>query len=120
MKRKIGIALGLMFLALAFSGCVQVQEPTEKPSEQAELELAMIKTECINLCLEKLILEEDLSNGPCIGDPMEDYPNWVCDVAHFPRANVDNLRENQCDAWHSGQAKHFIEVTPECQFIKAV
>jgi hypothetical protein len=51
---------------------------------------------------------------------MPDYPDWVCDVAHEPRQPVDNLRENQCDAWHAGTATHFIEVTPECEFIKAI
>ena len=74
--------------------------------------------ECQQACYKALNEGKDLSQGPCLLDPMSDS-NWVCDIAHKPREAVDNERENQCDSWHNGSAKHFIELTPECEFITA-
>ena len=74
--------------------------------------------ECKQACYKALDEGKDLSNGPCLLDPMSDN-NWVCDVAHKPREAVDNEKENQCNTWLNGTAKHFIELTPECKFITA-
>jgi len=77
----------------------------------------------INSCKEacKIALEKNqsLERGPCLLDPIRDT-DWVCDIAHSPRQAIDNLKENQCNSWHNGTAKHFIELTPECEFIKAL
>jgi len=104
------IFIGLVCVLL-ISGCVQVQE-IPSPEEQA-------KMKCIELCKKS---EIDLSNGPCLSDdnPEWDVNNWVCDVAHSPREAVDNLPENQCRAFREGKARHFVEVNPNCEFIKAV
>ncbi len=76
---------------------------------------------CIQLCLKAKQQGLDLSNGPCLSDFMEwNVEDYVCDVAHWPRQPVDNKRENQCNAWHSGKAHHFVEVDPECNFIRKV
>jgi hypothetical protein len=79
-----------------------------------------VKALCVEACNRALAAGTDLSAGPCLLDPMAEFTDWVCDVAHDPREPVDDLRENQCDAWHAGQARHFIEVTPDCRFIRAV
>jgi hypothetical protein len=42
----------------------------------------------------------------------------VCDVAHEPREAADNLPANQCASYINGSANRFIEVTPECIFIR--
>ena len=42
----------------------------------------------------------------------------VCDVAHSPREAVDDLPENQCADFREGRAHHFVEVTPDCRFIR--
>lgn len=74
---------------------------------------------CVNLCLKAKHQGLDLDNGPCLSDFMDwNINDYVCDVAHWPRQAVDNLRQNQCDAWYSGLAKHFVEVTPNCEFIR--
>jgi len=73
--------------------------------------------ECISLCISAKQSKE-LSNGPCLAEHMSN-PDWVCDVAHWPREAVDNLAENQCSSYGK-TAKHFIEVTPDCKFIRAV
>jgi hypothetical protein len=103
----------LIFLATVavavLSGCIA---PPETEAERATQLY-------IQACLYALDIGQNLSAGPCLLDPIPELPNWVCDVAHSPRQDVDNLRENQCDAWHARTADHFVEVTPECAFIQA-
>lgn len=77
------------------------------------------KDDCISRCLSAKEQNYPLENGPCLGDPMEDNPDWVCDIAHSPRQAVDNDPANQCSAFPEGKASHFIEVDTNCQFIKA-
>jgi len=81
----------------------------------SEAELA--KVECIKACKSALQTGQNLSNGPCLSDKIID--NWVCDVAHDPREAVDNLPENQCSAY-SKTIFHFVEVDPNCNFIRAI
>lgn len=72
--------------------------------------------QCVALCEYALADELDLSDGPCLSE--EVVEDWVCDVAHNPRTDVDDLDTNQCDNFGEGAA-HFVEVTPDCEFIKA-
>jgi hypothetical protein len=58
----------------------------------------------------------DFANGPCLGVVMED---WVADVAHDPRQDVDDEPENQCEAYRSGMASHFVELDPDGNVIRA-
>jgi hypothetical protein len=58
----------------------------------------------------------DFADGPCLGVVLE---NWVADVAHDPRQEVDDLPENQCEAYRSGEADHFVELDPEGELIRA-
>ena len=98
-------------LALLLAGCryeIKVPEAADRA-----------KTECINLCLEaKLgrgtILELDKS--PCLSN--EVIEDWVCDVAHDPRQDIDNMPENQCSAFREGKAHHFVELDENCEVIK--
>lgn len=59
----------------------------------------------------------DLSSGPCIGDPV--IPGWVADVAHDPREAVDDDPANQCASYRSGESKHFVELDPDGNLIRA-
>jgi hypothetical protein len=58
----------------------------------------------------------DMSSGPCLGVIKE---GWVADVAHDPREDVDDQPENQCEAYRSGEADHFVELDPEGEFIRS-
>ena len=58
----------------------------------------------------------DMSNGPCLGVIK---PGWVADVAHDPREDVDDEPENQCAAYRSGEADHFVELDPDGAFIRS-
>lgn len=59
---------------------------------------------------EKINAGEDISNGPCL-DNAETYENWVIDIAHDPREPVDDEPGNQCSAYRSGKAEHFVELS---------
>ena len=77
-----------------------------------------VEQKCINLCLEELNKNTNLDNGPCLSQEIEE--DWVCDVAHSPRQSIDNIQENQCSSYREDLTHHFVEVTPECGFIRKV
>jgi hypothetical protein len=58
----------------------------------------------------------DFSRGPCLGVVLE---GWVADVAHDPRQDVDDEPANQCEAYRSGVAGHFVELDPAGDLIRA-
>ena len=58
----------------------------------------------------------DMSNGPCLGTVA---PDWVADVAHDPREAVDDDPANQCAAYRSGEAHHFVELDPQGNLIRS-
>ena len=109
MKTVLTLTLVLIILS---SGCVQLPKTNS------------IASQCIALCQEALKENKNLSNGHCLSDNNSNWKidNWVCDVAHSPRQDVDNQRENQCDKWwdgyQKGNAPYFTEVTPNCDFIR--
>lgn len=75
--------------------------------------------ECENLCKDALKLDWDLSNGPCLSSATLSWEinDWVCDIAHNPRTDVDDNPANQCPEF-GVSANHFVEFSPECEFIK--
>jgi len=60
-----------------------------------------------------------LDAGPCIAEELEGYPDWVVDIAHDPREEVDDDPANQCQRFNDGEASHFVELTPEGELIRA-
>lgn len=56
----------------------------------------------------------DLSSGPCLGKVADD---WVLDIAHLPREEVDELTENQCEDYRTGVVDHFVEMSPKGEII---
>ena len=74
---------------------------------------------CIEECRNEIIKGRDLLNSPCLLNPIKELPDWVCDVVNVPRQNIDNLKENQCSYYYEGKAKHFVEVSPTCEFVRA-
>jgi hypothetical protein len=57
----------------------------------------------------------DFAPGPCLGIVLD---GWVADVAHEPRQPVDDRPENQCGAYRSGEADHFVELDPDGNVIR--
>ncbi len=111
MNYKI-FALSVLLAVVLVSGCVNTDEA---PATRSDINNATLS--CVSLCREMLNNGENLSRGPCLSNEIID--NWVCDVAHSPRTVEDNNPENQCSAYGK-TAKHFVEVDPECNFIRAI
>ncbi|MEM3572883.1 MAG: hypothetical protein QXJ62_01435 [Nitrososphaeria archaeon] len=67
-------------------------------------------------------IEEAYKNGPCLSDnePNWNIEDWVCDIAHSPRQPIDDLPENQCQAYRNGSAHHFVELDTSCNLIKVI
>jgi len=107
MNKLLVISLALVVF---LSGCITTEKETD---------LEKIKGYCISACEAERKNGIDLSNGPCLLNPMPENPDWVCDVAHDPRQSADDLPENQCSAFRESISHHFVEVTPECNFIRA-
>ncbi len=74
---------------------------------------------CVNLCLYAKSQGVKLESQ-CLSDlfpHLWKYKDWVCDVAHWPRKEIDNLPQNQCKDWWV-KAKNFVEVDPNCKPIR--
>ncbi len=69
---------------------------------------------CVKTCQEAKTKGQDLTSGPCLSNKIIDQ--WVCDVAHKPRLDVDNLDKNTCPEFGKS-ADHFVEVDEECDVI---
>jgi type II secretory pathway pseudopilin PulG len=62
----------------------------------------------------------DLSQRPCIADPLPaPSDDWVADVAHDPRTDLDDDPANQCASYRDGEAKHFVELDPDGNPLRA-
>ena len=126
--------VSLFIILILFSGCFETgvqtsaETVTNIASQSAELndlqsaEMKRMQEEtakqtCIKLCTDSFAMGIDLSNGPCIGNPIEQMPDYVCDIAHNPRTDIDNLPENQCSAFRENNAEHFIELDENCELI---
>jgi len=118
----------LVFCVFLLGGCgTKIKQAGEAAVEQAtgigalevkkeadkDIAIARAKTMFTQLMAEGI----DLSNGPCIANNL--IPDWVADVAHNPRENIDNLPENQCSAYQEGTVHHFVELDPSGSVIKA-
>jgi len=103
----------LMLVAVVLvSGCTS--SPTGDPAEDARIS-------CIQECELEKSMETYMENGPCLSDinPRWNVDDWVCDVAHSPRQYIDNDPSNQCIDYRTGLAHHFVEVSPDCGFIRS-
>jgi len=60
----------------------------------------------------------NFSDGPCLSNNLA--PDWVLDISHNPRLPIDNLPQNQCAAFLSGQAHHFIELDTNGKFMRGI
>jgi hypothetical protein len=60
---------------------------------------------------------KNFDSGPCLGI-IPGFSDWVVDIAHNPRLPIDDDPANQCEAYRTGQAHHFIELDPNGNVIK--
>ena len=59
----------------------------------------------------------DFSRGPCLSNALA--PNWVLDIVHSPRQDIDDLPENMCPTYLEGKAQHVVELDPDGNLIRA-
>lgn len=105
----------LIMLLVSFSGCAQ--SPADTMTAEEKYEQSLVDS-CTNECKIMKATAVNFENGPCLLDPMPQNKSWVCDIAHEPRESADGLAENQCQAFRNQLATHFIEVTPDCVFLR--
>ncbi len=119
-------ALILLAGFFVLSGCQKIADPIQQATDyttgkvqleqkkQADKALAQIK--CRELCQSILSSDgKDFSIGPCISNDI--IFDWVCDIAHSPRQEVDDNPANQCDSFRTGKAHHFVELDGNCDVI---
>lgn len=117
------VMIVVVALDIILLGCIEEEGTTNGGQPALSDEARNAKGYCISFCAYAEASELDLSDGPCLSDEYESMWNvtdWVCDVAHDPRIEeIDNNPVNQCQAY-GDTAHHFVEVTPTCEFIRAV
>ena len=102
--RKMYLIMILISISIIISRCVQ-EEKTETD----------IISACQQLCQQEKDKGIDLSYGPCLSNQIAE--DWVCDIAHSPRTDIDNQPENQCPAFGE-TASHFVELDENCELIR--
>jgi hypothetical protein len=105
---KLLFLVPVLVLVAAISGC----STTSNDARAANATYA-----CQQKCVQLSSSLMDFTNGPCLDDAIA--PDWVCDMAHYPREAVDNDPANQCPSYGK-TAHHFVEVTEHCRLIRAV
>ena len=105
------IAITAVIAALALGGC-----GGDDVSQSEEDQAVAAAMDAYDAAKAKGV---DFGSGPCIAEQLPGLDNWVADVAHDPRADVDDQAENQCQRYRDGEASHFVELTPEGQLIRA-
>jgi len=106
--------LFLLFASVLLAGCFSYRQSASTTASDSQDTPEDI---CNTICRSHLAAGFDLSKGPCLAQNISVSPDWVCDVAHSPRQPVDDLPENQCSQFGK-TANHFVEVDPQCNFIK--
>jgi hypothetical protein len=98
------VRAAVLLSALALAGCggAEADEETIRLAKQAYAEAKASGV--------------DFDPGPCLGVIK---PGWVADVAHDPRTDVDDDPANQCEAYRSGEADHFVELDPNGNYIRS-
>lgn len=116
--RKSLTFLFIILLVISLPGCFNLSDEKEEDGEglidQVKKDRAVIA--CQKECRIKKEIE-DYANGPCLSNSVQ--PDWVCDIAHSPRQEVDDDPANQCSAYRQGTANHFVELDLDCKLIRA-
>ena len=60
----------------------------------------------------------NMEKGPCLTNDLMD--DWVLDIAHDPRQEIDNDSGNQCKDYLFGEKSHFVELSPDGELIRAL
>ena len=121
--KKISSMVVLVIIIVFLSGCQKAtNEPINPTTSLGVVEAKKKAEEDLAIAKAKVLWQEainngaDLSKGPCLANDL--MPDWVADIAHYPRQPIDNQPENQCSAFREGRAHHFVELDEQGQVIK--
>ena len=107
MRRAAATAGALVVLAASCGGVDEAERGAAIAAARAAYEKAELEG-------------TDFSRGPCLADPLPPpADDWVADVAHDPRQPIDDDPSNQCAEYRSGEAKHFVELDPDGDYIRS-
>ena len=88
---------------------------SDKQLKKSEIDVAVNQAKYLYQM--KIERNGDLSNGPCLSNAL--MPDWVADIVHSPRQEMDDSPENQCPAYLEGRARHFVELDLNGNLIRA-
>jgi hypothetical protein len=109
---RFATVLAVAIWALVIAGCGGDDDASSSETDQA-VATAM---DAYDAAKDKGL---DFASGPCIAEQLPGLDDWVADIAHDPREDVDDQAENQCQRYRDGEASHFVELTPEGELIRA-
>lgn len=102
------IALVIIYVIIMFFvGRPNGPSKAQVPANEFEKSIIDLAKDVYNEAIQAGV---DMTVGPCLSESLE--IDWVLDVAHLPREPIDDLPENQCAAYRTGQANHFVELDP--------
>lgn len=113
-KNKLFLLALTVILVTAYI-ILAVNASLPQPTPKSEVETAINQAK--HLYSLRKQEKEDFSTGPCLSDAL--MPNWVVDIVHNPRQEVDNLEGNQCPSYVQGRSSHFVELDTEGNLIRA-
>ena len=94
---RVVVAIAVLILAVFL---LLASKPWENKEENT---LQRAVTLCINLCKQAKEKGMDLSSGPCLSNYLME--GWVCDVAHWPRKDIDNKPRTSVPPSERGEPK---------------
>ncbi len=112
---KYTLVLIVLLVITVTSGVVLFIDLNDGKASNAEIKAAF--DGATNLYHQAKFRKVDLQSGPCLSNDL--MPGWVADLVHDPRTPQDELRENQCQAYYEGRAKHFVELDLQGRLVRA-
>ncbi len=70
----------------------------------------------VNLYKKRVAEGMVVTDGPCLTNDL--MLGWVVDLVHSPRSKIDDLPQNQCQAYLEGRAIHFVELDLNGNFVR--
>lgn len=105
-QTKLFILILICILITAFVVIIINKKPVYKKGSSVVYDNAIAAA--MSLYVTRVKEKMNLSKGPCLTNDL--IPDWVVDIVHVPREQIDDLPENQCQAYVEGRAHHFVEL----------
>ena len=109
--------LSISLIVVVFAAILTLFLNTNGPKEPKKSEIGTAVNQAQYIYNLRKEQGTDFSKGPCLSNALLD--DWVLDIAHNPRQSIDDFAENQCPAFLEGRAKHFVELDPDGNLIRA-